>query len=274
MVSSSRDFVNVTRQHPCPICDKPDWCSYSPGRNVVYCRRVGEPGKEKYDKNGVPYWIHPLDGEVRVSSPIPVIPSKTAIGERAAPGILDEVYRFILERLPLYGRHSNRLVEKYGIPETEIKARGYRTWIGPGKYKIAQRCIERFGEEICAQVPGFIHVTQKDGVALNSPYWSFAGSMGIAIPVRNLANQIIAIKIRKDKESQGGKYSYLSSRWHGGPSPGSSVHIPYHPGIAHLVAQLTEGELKADSITLRTGILTLSIPGVGSWELVIPPCGN
>ena len=84
------------------------------------------------------YWVHPLDGEARVSIPIPTIPSKPAIGERTAPGILDEVYRFILKCLPLYDRHLNLLVEKYGIPETEIEGRGYRTWIGPGKYKIAQ----------------------------------------------------------------------------------------------------------------------------------------
>lgn len=130
--------------------------------------------------------------------------------------------------------------------------------------------MERFGLERCAQVPGFIYRTHEDGIALKSPYWTLAGTQGIAIPVRNLADQIIAIKIRKDKETQGDKYSYLFSHWHGGPSPGSSVHIPYHPGIAHLVARLTEGELKADSITLRTGILTVAVPGVSCWSPVMP----
>ena len=36
------DFVTVSREHPCPICEKPDWCSASRDGRVVCCGRVDQ----------------------------------------------------------------------------------------------------------------------------------------------------------------------------------------------------------------------------------------
>lgn len=45
------DFVAVSREHPCPICEKPDWCSVSPDGRVVCCGRVDQ-GSFRQNRDG------------------------------------------------------------------------------------------------------------------------------------------------------------------------------------------------------------------------------
>lgn len=35
-------FIKVDKQHPCPICGKPDWCLYTPDGELVLCPRTPE----------------------------------------------------------------------------------------------------------------------------------------------------------------------------------------------------------------------------------------
>lgn len=55
-------WPNVTRDHPCPICKKTDWCAI--GETMVCCKRV--PSERPAPKEG---WYHPLDGH----HPAPVV---------------------------------------------------------------------------------------------------------------------------------------------------------------------------------------------------------
>jgi hypothetical protein len=48
------------------------------------------------------------------------------------------------------------------------------------------------------------------------------------------------------------------------------VHVPLHAGLPENVVRVTEGELKADLATALSGVLTLSIAGVGAWRAVLP----
>lgn len=48
-----REFVTVTRGHPCPICGKPDWCGVSSDGELAVCMRV-DNGRSA--RNGG--WIH------------------------------------------------------------------------------------------------------------------------------------------------------------------------------------------------------------------------
>ena len=58
---------------------------------------------------------------------------------------------------------------------------------------------------------------------------------------------------------------------HGGPGPGVSVHVPLHSRRSkQRTVRVTEGELKADIATARTGILTLGLPGVGMFARAVP----
>ena len=55
------EWVRVSRQRPCPVCKKPDWCTYTSDGRVVCCMRVES---EKAMRNGG--WLHRVgDGESR-----------------------------------------------------------------------------------------------------------------------------------------------------------------------------------------------------------------
>lgn len=58
--------MRVSKQNPCPICNKPDWCMI--GKSLVICMRVGSP-REKKMKDGQVGFIHPLDGTVQYVAP-------------------------------------------------------------------------------------------------------------------------------------------------------------------------------------------------------------
>jgi hypothetical protein len=48
------------------------------------------------------------------------------------------------------------------------------------------------------------------------------------------------------------------------------VHVPLHDGLRGETIRLTEGELKADVATARSGLFTVSIPGVAMWRKALP----
>jgi hypothetical protein len=93
---------------------------------------------------------------------------------------------------------------------------------------------------------------------------------GLVVPVRNLAGQIIALKVRADTPGDGPKYSTVSSAKYGGPSPGAPVHVPLYTGAPGQTVRLTEGEIKADVATALSGLLTIAIPGVAIWRKALP----
>ncbi|MCL5281897.1 MAG: toprim domain-containing protein [Planctomycetes bacterium] len=49
-------WIRVTRKKPCPICQKPDWCSVSADGQIVVCMRVDSP---RPCRSGG--WFHRLD---------------------------------------------------------------------------------------------------------------------------------------------------------------------------------------------------------------------
>lgn len=50
--------MRVTRNHPCPICGKPDWCLIAPDKRACICMRI-EAGSIRRTKNGG--FIHHLN---------------------------------------------------------------------------------------------------------------------------------------------------------------------------------------------------------------------
>lgn len=106
------------------------------------------------------------------------------------------------------------------------------------------------------------------------------GAMGasvrdsLAIPYRDPKGRIVGIRLRADEPGDGPKYTWLSSAKKGGPGGGGlPAHVPVCSGVMdYSTIRITEGEIKADTATSRTGILTLSVPGVASWPCTIPLC--
>lgn len=183
-----------------------------------------------------------------------------------------KVYEFILQKLSLSPQHLDSLLAR-GIPEDEIKARGYKTW--PYKRRaLVQDCINAFGEDLIG-VPGF----WKD----ENERIQLSGISGIAIPIRSPQGEVVGIKLRPDNPANpSSKYVHLSSN----PEPNKKTgEIKYPSGTAASVQvhfpfakkkfaegddlRITEGELKADIATILSKTYTASVPGIGLWREAI-----
>src|SRR5262245_6947289 len=111
-------LVRVRRRNPCPICDKPDWCSTSADGAIVICMRVAE-GAIRESKDGG--FIHIL--KERDYQPINltprVEPPPVASLERR-----DAVYRAMLGASTLAARHVAGL-ERRGLSSLSIARNAY-----------------------------------------------------------------------------------------------------------------------------------------------------
>jgi len=259
-----RTWHEVTRSTPCAICGKPDWCCVSTDGAWAICRRVDTGvGRHKQDKGGAEYWLYRLDGGALQPRPTVEMPPPSN-PVCAETGTLDRIYHNLLDALPLAPSHCQALHQR-GLADAEMLHRRYRTFPLAGRAALAKRIVDWWGVDVCAQVPGFF-VAERDGQC----WWSLAGAAGLLIPVRDLDEHIVALKVRADDPGDGPKYSTVSSAKHDGPSPGAPMHVPLYEGARGTTIRLTEGELKADVATALGGLLTLSIPGVAMWRKALP----
>jgi Domain of unknown function (DUF3854) len=182
----------------------------------------------------------------------------------AEPHTLDRAYNALLDVLTLTPSHRQALLQR-GLSAAEIRTRRYRTLPLHGRAALAARLVGWWGADLWAQVPGLY--VAEDG---SRRWWSLAGMPGLLIPVRDLDGHIVALKVRADSPGTGPKYSTVSSAKHGGPSPGAPVHVPLYAGVRGETVRIKEGELKSDIATALSGLLTLSIPGVGTWHKALP----
>lgn len=249
----------ATRQDPCPVCGKPDWCSVSADGQAVACRRVDTgAGEEREDRSGGLFWLYQLGDGHRPAAPPP--PPAKAMPPRADPETLNRVYRSLLRELRLSDRHRADLRAR-GLTDQAIRRGGYRSLPLRGRAALAGRLVEAHGADTCATVPGFYIREEGD-----RRYWTLAGSVGLVIPVRDAEGRIVALKVRADDPGDGSRYTTVSSSKRGGPGPGAPIHVPAGFNGDRETVRLTEGELKADVATALSGILTVSVPGVSTWR--------
>jgi hypothetical protein len=268
----SDTWVNVSSHSPCPVCGHDSWCSVSEDGGAVVCRRnpshpdFGE-GEERTDKDGSTYWFYRLrpsaNGEAgqagQAEWPAPKFKPSDGGGKLADADTLYQVHTALLKcsELQLHGRHCEALYKR-GLPQSAIESNKYRTLAG-GRRWACHALVEAGLEPLFPGVPGFVHVTGNDG----RPCWSIAGPPGILIPCRDAQGRIVALMVRADEPGDdGGKYKFVSSRGkkHGGPGPGAPIHNPLFSGDKKR-SRVTEGWLKADILTARTGTFTLGLPG-------------
>jgi hypothetical protein len=249
----------VTREHPCPVCGKPGWCSLSADGTLAACRRI-EAGcwRSKTDKNGAPVHLHRLGGADR-PDPVPPTPGGPA-PERPGVELMHCAYCALLARLQLSTPHWKSL-QRRGLSDAEIDHRGYRSLPVQGRARLASDLREQLGDALLS-VPGFILKPGHDG----RPYITLAGAAGLLVPVRDPGGRVVALLVRRDDARDGrGQYLYLSSTRHGGPGPGAPPHVPLGVTPPRHYCRLTEGALKADVALALSGLPTVGAAGL-AWR--------
>lgn len=165
------------------------------------------------------------------------------------------VYTRLLDKLILSKKHREDL-HKRGLSDEQIKNLGYKSApVYPRTLEIPRLIIEE-GISV-AGVPGFCKT--KDG----RKWWISNESTGILIPVRDIAGRIQGLKIRLD-DTKDGKFRWLSSR---GRCEGSGAENWVHiAGKAGEQVIITEGPMKADIVSILSGLCVIAVAGVNSIE--------
>ena len=191
--------------------------------------------------------------------------------------MLDTAYRIILEGMPLHVGDRNALRAR-GLTDEDIAREGYRSWdtsIDRRKASLAKVHAE-LGDAMYT-VPG-IYKTDF-GPELGLP------GAGLAVAVRDGYGRVVGIRVRVERERRNKKgftvkgndgrpiiektYLWLSGRTdhRDDPRAAATCHVPVHaPDLDLSTVAITEGEIKANIATEKTGLLYVSVPGVGSWR--------
>src|SRR5262245_37295860 len=110
-----KDWIRVTRDKPCTICGKPDFCTRSADGAVVKCMRIESSQPARGDLGG---WIHRVGGaQLRASLPKP-----------AAPQLEQDWSRIALQCFESGAGTRNSLAEELGVSIESLE----RLMVGKG----------------------------------------------------------------------------------------------------------------------------------------------
>lgn len=153
-------------------------------------------------------------------------------------------HKDFLRRLTLSSFWTQHLLDR-GFDEKEIAQKEYKsTPNADALYALADVLFPRY-ESVWQQIPGF----DLDDEGL--PYL-VVGTGRLIIPIRDHHGEVHGLQVRKREGKP--KYAWFSKNGVGGPV------FHHNPGDDTLL--LTEGPLKADLTSFRTGWRTLSYQGV------------
>ena len=228
-------FRDVTKQYPCPICGKSDWCSFLqpdtaayPGQLLCVCRRI-QTSEITSSINGKTYYsIKELsDGSVLYTD---VQKDKENVGQATGyvytpihlPSVkpedisnpplpnekLDKIYRDFMAQLPLTEKHLKKLSEdgwsKKLIKDSQFRSLSFvrnfdkQKGIYSDQYmrrRICNDLIKKHGT--LAGVPGFYQLDDGE--------WTFVGKSGMLIPIFDRNHNICRLRLRLDKPERDSK---------------------------------------------------------------------
>ena len=258
-------WLETSKKRPCTVCGQTKYCSYTDDGRMWTCRNVRQEGaRDRTDKHGAHFYLYV---DPSIETPDTIVPIFDNDQDSAPIEDRDRVYRAMIALLTLSPEHRQHLLER-GLTHAAIDAAGYGSMPAKGRHKIAGTLIHKFGVDLCALIPGFIHKESADQPG--SFYWTLAGQAGITIPARDVDGRISGMQIRSDDpHNTDHKYTWLSSKSHEGAGAVASCHVPLWDGPTATV-RLTEGILKANISTFLGGVLTIGIPGCAMYKLALP----
>ena len=217
----------VSRNDPCPICGKPDYCFWKerkrdPGLYNLYCNRTSEPeGVIVMGKDGKEYAaIHQSDRgtiyesvtqrEERSRQKVSgerkeAVPRKYTVLDSVSPlphEKLDVIYRALMEELPLLAYHARylakegwslNLMQKHRIcsfPAERMRGMPFSIRYLPDRETLARKVMEKLSLNSLKGVPGaYLNDAGK---------WTFCAKSGILFPVYDADGLIYRLRIRLD----------------------------------------------------------------------------
>ncbi len=246
---------HVTAKDPCPVCDKPDWCSVSGNGEVVICMRQAD-GAHKPTKNGG--WLHLKADPAARGRYIPPLRIVAPAARRHA------VYTALLDRLPLIRRHTDHLHQSRLLSEETIARCQFATV--PTRKEGDRIAAVLAGEFDLLNVPGFFWKENK-------PRLRFAGFSGFYIPLRDHLGQVSALQIRRDSHQTDPRYLLVSTAdLCGGACSGAPPHFARAWQVRDALL-ITEGALKSEVIAEQLQKPVCGLVSVGTfgsrfgWEL-------
>lgn len=254
-------FQDVTRQRPCPICGKSDWCSFLlpdtvayPGQVLCVCRRI-QTSEIVSSVNGKTYYaVKELsDGSVLYTD---VEPDKES-GQKATGYVytpvqhvsftpeeisnpplpnetLDRIYRDFMAQLSLSEKHIKKLLKdgwtKKMIKDSQIRSLSFVKKYEKEKgiysdqymrYRICNALVKKHGS--LAGVPGFYQADDTQ--------WTFVGKTGMLIPLFDKDRYMYRLRLRIDhpevdeKGKAKNKYKNFSSYKEEQDESGNTVNL-------------------------------------------------
>lgn len=246
-----------------PNCADHRRCSIKVGGLVGFCRNPhawNENDRVRTDRTGAEFVVVGNNDGLSADE----VFSQTWRIDPASIELRNTFYRALFDQLQLSPRHTRALLRR-GFQLDELQF--YRS--APNENE-AREAIHRAASivklDALAAIPGVYRRT-------HDKYFRLATAQGIMLASTDALGRVGFVQVRLDDPRDGGKYRALSS-----PSDpdvlGSGAVLNAHVARArneaepHLV-RITEGHFKADLCALRTGITTISIPGVGMWRLAL-----
>ncbi len=270
LLTKTATFCRVTKQRPCVVCQKPDWCVFRVDGALSVCMRV-RTGAVKINRQGGAIFLHDLND---TTPPGETLLQQPSSANRLAPiAVRDFAYRWLIERSPatryptllngskgLLARGFNAVqLSQYGALPRSLRERDQLT------RQLLRALCQQFPD--CTSligVPGFWE--DEHGAAhLWQPRLDCA--IRLVIPVRDETGRIQACQLRNGR-TRGARYCWLSSaKWPNGVGSGSPLHFNFALDALPRgeAIWIVEGFLKADAFgALRPDTPIIATGGVAA----------
>lgn len=217
----------VSKQEPCPICGKPDFCFWKerqkePGLYNLYCNRTsaakgsiisgcdGQDYVSIFLTDASTIFEEVKQREERTKKTIAgekkaYVPQRLTVLDSVSPlphQVLDKIYRCMMEMLPLYKFHAKYLL-KEGWSLALIQQHGICSFPAANLHKLPDSLQETKSRVLLAQdVMAKLSLRSLTGVPGaymdEKGRWTFHSKSGIVFPVYDENGLIYRLRIRMD----------------------------------------------------------------------------
>lgn len=254
-MTTGTGYLRVSKKHPCGICGKPDWCSFTQDQRIAFCAR-STSNADRLSRNG--WGIYYSNNKTWHSSCTASTARKQSYLKRTSIAPIerrDNIYRKLVQSTPLPNFNALRSDEGWGIRDQcrELSRYGLYPRTTNDRIELVRELSSLLAKNepsfsIFKGVPGFWR--GSNGIPRLGSDFDFVDDL-VLIPFVDSNGLIQACQIRgmNGGSRRSARYLWLSSvRQRDGCGPGTPLH---YEGALRFKGQFigtvlaTEGALKA-----------------------------